>query len=118
MIIGGSSGSVEPLEAKRSRLKVEVENAIIFIERDTEGVLIPHNDAVAVTAIITDFNVHRIFIDNESLIDVLYFSIFTQMGFTLDQLTRFNTPIQSFSESSMILEGMIRLPLTIGTPPQ
>ena len=92
------------------------EEVITFIECDAEGVLTLHNDAVVVIVNITDFNIYRVFIDNESSIDILYFSIFTQMGFTSSQLSRFDTPIQGFSESSVIPEGMIKLPLTVGTP--
>ena len=53
----------------------------------------PHNDAVVVTADIANYNVYHVFIDIGSSIDVLYFSIFSQMGFTLDQLSRFDTLI-------------------------
>ncbi|XP_073109985.1 uncharacterized protein [Elaeis guineensis] len=98
------------LEAKRLRLEDEHEDAITF----TEHVLALHNDAVVVTANITEFNRHRIFIDNESSIDFLYFSVFTQMGFTPNKLGRFDTLIQDFSEGFGILEGMIRLPITVG----
>ena len=42
MIIGGSSGSVEPYAAKRPWL----EEPIIFTKQDAEGVQTPHNDAV------------------------------------------------------------------------
>ncbi|XP_073109452.1 uncharacterized protein [Elaeis guineensis] len=106
---------MELSEVKRPKLEDEHKDAITFTKRDVEDVLAPHNDVVAVIANITDFNVHRIFIDNESLVDILYFSIFIQIGFTLNQLGRFDIPIQDFSEDSMILEGMIRLPVTIGT---
>ena len=73
---------------------------------------------MVVTANIADFNVHRVFIDNGSSIDILYFSVFAQMGFTPNQLNRFDTPIQGFSRSSVILEGMIRQPITMGTAPK
>ena len=79
---------------KRSRFEGEQEiEAIIFTEHNAEGILASHNDAVVVTVNITDFNVYYIFIDNGSSIDILYFTIFTQMGFTSDQLSRFDTPI-------------------------
>ena len=73
MIIGGSSGSVKPPEVKRPRLEDKGKDAIIFIEQDVEGILALHNDAVVVTVNIIDFNMHLIFVDNESSIDFLYF---------------------------------------------
>ena len=80
-------------EAKRPWFEDRPEDAIIFIERDMKGVLALHNDAVVVIANITDYNIHHIFIDNGSSVDILYFSIFIHMGFTPDQLSTFDTPI-------------------------
>ena len=117
MIIEGSSKTAEPPEAKRPRLEDRHENAIVFTERDAEGILASHNDAVFVIANIIDFNAHHVFVDNGSSIDILYYSIFTQMRFTPDLLNRFDILIQDFFESSMILEGMIKLLVIVDTPP-
>ncbi|XP_073102491.1 uncharacterized protein [Elaeis guineensis] len=104
---------------KRSRFEGEQEiEAIIFTEHNAEGVLASHNDAVVVTANIADFNVHCIFIDNESSIDILYFSVFIQTEFTPDQLSRFDILIQNFFRSLVVPERMIKLPLTVGTQPR
>ena len=80
MIIGGSSGLAKLSKVKKAKL----EDAIIFTEQDAEGVLTSHNDAVVVIVNIVDYNIHRIFIDNGSLVDVLYYFIFSQMRFTPD----------------------------------
>ena len=72
MIIGGSSGSAV---VKRPRLEDRLRDAITFTEQDV-GVQQLHNDAVVVTLNIADYNVHRIFINNESSIDILYFLSF------------------------------------------
>ena len=58
MITGGLSESVGPLKVKSPRLKDKDKDAIVFTERDAEGVLALHSDAVVVTANITDFNIH------------------------------------------------------------
>ncbi|XP_010942832.2 uncharacterized protein [Elaeis guineensis] len=106
------------LEVKRPRLEDRHENAIAFIEQDVEGVLAPHNDAVVVTVNIADYNVHRVFINNGSSIDILYYFVYFQIGFTLDHLSRFDILIQDFAEDSVILKGMIKLPVAMGMPPQ
>ena len=106
------------MKAKRPRLEDRIEDAIVYTERDTEGVLAPQNDVVVVTINIADFDVHHIFIDNESLVDILYYSIFSKMRFIPDQLSRFDTSIQSFSKDLVIPEGVIRLLITVDTPPQ
>ena len=73
---------------------------------------------VVITANIADYNVHHIFIDNESFVDILYFIVFTAMEFVPEQLNKFNTPIQDFFKSSIISERTIRLPLILGTKPR
>ena len=116
MIMGGSSGSAELSKAKRSSFKDRHENAIIFIKQDAESVLALHNNAMVVTTNITDHYVRYVFIDNRSLVDVLYYSIFSQIGFTPYQLSRFNILIQDFSGDSVIPKGMIKLHVTVCAP--
>ena len=93
MITKGSSELAELRKAKRLRLGDGLEDAIVFTKQDAEGVLAPHNDVIVVTMNIVDFNVHRIFIDNESSVNILYYSVFSQIEFIPDQLSRFNIPI-------------------------
>ena len=89
MITWGSSGSVEPHAVKRPWH----EEPIIFTEQDAKGAQTPHNDAVVITANIVDYNVYRVFIDNKSSVDILYFATFTAMGFVPEQLSKFSAPI-------------------------
>ena len=70
---------MEPHAAKKPPL----EEPIIFIEQDAEGVQTLHNNVVVITTNIADYNVHRIFIDNKSSVDILYFAAFTTMRFVL-----------------------------------
>ena len=67
---------MEPHAVKRPQL----EEPIIFIEQDAEGIQIPYNDAVVITANIADYNVHRIFIDNESSVDICTLLLSLQWG--------------------------------------
>ena len=46
---------------------------ITFSERDAHHVRHLHCDALVVKAMITNNNVHRILVDNESSVDILYF---------------------------------------------
>ena len=59
----------------------QLEEPMIFIKQDAEDVQTSYNDAVVITANIVDYNVHYIFIDNESSIDILYFAAFTVVEF-------------------------------------
>ena len=93
MTIGGSSELVDLPEVKRPRLENGLKDEITFTKQDAESMQAPHNHAVVVTINIIYYNVHHVFIDNRSSIDILYFSVFFQMGFTSDQLSRFDTPI-------------------------
>ena len=49
---------------------------ISFTSDDMEGLYLPHDDALVVSAVIANFNVRRILIDNGSLVDILFISAF------------------------------------------
>ena len=57
------------------RLRKETTKEIIFIDRDLEGVQLPHSDALVVTMKIGNFDVKRILIDPRSSTEIMYNSL-------------------------------------------
>ena len=53
---------------------------ITFTEEDAKWIHHPHNNALVVNIRIGSMNVHRVFIDNGSSVNVLYYSTFQKMG--------------------------------------
>ncbi|GFZ13609.1 hypothetical protein Acr_23g0019940 [Actinidia rufa] len=65
---------------------------ITFSNYDLRGLHLPHDDALVVLAVIANFNVQRILIDNGSLADILFISAFERIKVGLDKLHPFHTP--------------------------
>ena len=53
---------------------------ITFRESDAHLVHHPHCDALVITAMMTNNNVHRVLVDNGSSVDILYYQAFQKMG--------------------------------------
>ena len=65
---------------------------ITFSNDDLRGVHLPHDDALVVSAVIANFNVQRILIDNGSSADILFISAFEKIKIGPDKLHPFHTP--------------------------
>ena len=58
------------------RMRVTDEQAIMFKDKDVERVHHPHDDAIVITLLITDYTTRRVLVDNGSSVDILYYSAF------------------------------------------
>ncbi|XP_022854630.1 uncharacterized protein LOC111375941 [Olea europaea var. sylvestris] len=87
---------------------------ITFETGDMEGISFPHDDTLVISAIITNFEVKRILVDNESAANVLSHEAFVQMGISSEQFKPVKTPLQGFGSGVITPEGIIGLPLTLG----
>ena len=65
--------------------------SITFTDEDLKGLHFPHDDALAISAMITNFNVQRILIDNGSSTDILFILVFDKMRIERDRLHPFHT---------------------------
>ena len=72
------------------------EQAITFIDEDTERIHHPHDDAIVITLLIADYTTRRVLVDNRSSTDILYYPVFQQMGLGQDQLHPVNSPLVGF----------------------
>ncbi|GFZ00941.1 hypothetical protein Acr_14g0005760 [Actinidia rufa] len=71
---------------------------ITFSNDDLRCVHLPHDDALVVSAVIANFNVQRILIDNGSSADILFISAFEKMKVGPDKLHPFHTPWSDLEE--------------------
>ncbi|GFZ03474.1 hypothetical protein Acr_16g0000980 [Actinidia rufa] len=90
---------------------------ITFSNDDLRGLHLPHDDALVVSAVIANFNVQRILIDNGSSADILFISAFERMKIGLDKLHPFHTPLIGFGGNATHPLGWINLPITLGGEP-
>ena len=63
---------------------------------------------------ISNYDVHRVLVDNESLVDILFYDAFVQMGLSFGWLVKKNPPLIGFSSSIVPVEGIISLTTIVG----
>jgi len=90
---------------------------ITFSELDARGVHFPQCDALVVEAMIGNHMVCRILVDNGSSVDILYADCLDKMGIPRSRLQNSAQPLYGFTGDSVIPEGAIELPMTIGDRP-
>ena len=89
-----------------------------FSEEDAREVAMPHDDALVVTLTMANHVIHRILVDNGSSADILYWSVFQQMGIDRDRIKPFGSLLVGFGGEQVYPIGIISLPLTAGTIPK
>ncbi|KAK3032369.1 hypothetical protein RJ639_037087 [Escallonia herrerae] len=90
---------------------------ISFSEDEIGDIKTPHDDPLVVTLRVGNFDVKRILVDNGSSAEVLFYEAFQKMNIPSDRLRKMDTPLYGFSNHPVAVEGIIALPVTIGTPP-
>ena len=70
---------------------------ITFRESDTHLVHHPHCDALVMTAMMANNNVHNILVDNGSSVDILYYQAFQKMGLKDSKLKPSLNPVNGFT---------------------
>ncbi|KAK3004478.1 hypothetical protein RJ639_019585 [Escallonia herrerae] len=90
---------------------------ISFSEDEIGDIKTPHDDPLVVTLRVGNFDVKRILVDNGSSAEVLFYESFQKMNIPSDWLRKMDTPLYGFSNHPVAVEGIIALPVAIGTPP-
>ncbi|KAL0386097.1 UNVERIFIED_CONTAM: hypothetical protein Sradi_3004000 [Sesamum radiatum] len=86
-------------------------------EKERSGPKNSHNDALVIRAVLANFEVGRIFIDSRCLADILFGKAYDQMLLGDIPLEKVNTSLYGFAGEVVHPQGMISLPLTLGTGP-
>ncbi|XP_057476947.1 uncharacterized protein LOC130764663 [Actinidia eriantha] len=112
-----ASGLAEKEVYNLSLPSVSAHLPITFTNDNLRGLHLPHDDALVISAVIANFSVQRILVDNGSSADILFISAFDKMKIGLDKLHPFHTPLVGFGVNTTHPLGWIKLPLTLGTKP-
>ena len=105
------TGSVPKIARRESPI-------IGFLEEDARRLHHPHDDALVVSIQIEDYNMHRVLVDNGSLVDILYYPTFQQMGIGRERLIPTNAPLVGFGGTRVLPLGAITLSIVVGDHPQ
>ncbi|XP_043721046.1 uncharacterized protein LOC122668568 [Telopea speciosissima] len=81
--------------------KRKAEHQITFSDEDLADIQLPHDDVLVVKMIVPNWSVARILVDNESLVNVLYFDAFLKMQLTPEMLKRIDSPLYGFNGASV-----------------
>ncbi|KAL0462936.1 UNVERIFIED_CONTAM: hypothetical protein Slati_0181200 [Sesamum latifolium] len=90
---------------------------IQFDQEEQNGPGIPGNDALAMTALLANYEIERVFIDSGSSTDILFGEAYYQMQLGDVPLKAVDTSLYGFVGEVVHPRGMISLPLTLGTSP-
>ncbi|GKV40900.1 hypothetical protein SLEP1_g48494 [Rubroshorea leprosula] len=110
---------------KRPFEEAEWENAAItfspadYKRADGEpDVMMPHADPFVAMVHIGNHNVNKVFIDTGSSPDIFYWSCFQKMQLNPSSLQKYEGPIYGFNNQPVPVEGVITLPIYVGSEPR
>ncbi|XP_074355656.1 uncharacterized protein LOC141695297 [Apium graveolens] len=87
---------------------------ITFKEKESRWVHHPHNDALVITMLIEAMNVHRVFLDNGSSTNILYYITYKKLGFPDSDMYFEDAHVYGFTGEAVRVMGSVRLPVTLG----
>ena len=78
--------SGETLEVQVVSKLPRLDTTITFSDADLEGCQHPHDDPLVIRVMVANKTVHRVLIDNGSLADIIFASVFDKMGIGREKL--------------------------------
>ena len=97
-----------------SSKKAKVETIISFNDDDLEGIKFSHDDPLVIMPVIGNYPVKRVLLYGGVSVDILFYEAFIRMGYNDTHLTPSNMPVYGFNGIETKVEGVIRLPMTMG----
>ncbi|XP_021603907.1 uncharacterized protein LOC110608935 [Manihot esculenta] len=91
---------------------------ISFSSEDAQGIQMPHDDALVIEAIIHNYKVKKVLVDDGSKVNLLPYRVYQQMGIPEEQLIRDQAPIKGIGGTPVTVEGKVKLALTMGEAPK
>ncbi|KAL2455272.1 Uncharacterized protein Adt_47359 [Abeliophyllum distichum] len=77
----------------------------------------PHDDALVIVANIVDFDVKKVLVDNGNAANIISWIVFLGLKISLSKIKNVTPPLYEFVGATIIPEGAIELPVTLGTYP-
>ena len=109
--------SGETLEVQAMSKLPRLDTTITFSDSDMEGCQHPYDDPLVIRVVVANKTVHRVLIDNESLADIIFASVFDKMGIRREKLEPVNAHLLGFFGEKVLPLGSVQLVLTLGDPP-
>ena len=106
------------LSGRSPKMRGIDEPTISFTDEEVERIHHPHDDAIVITLLITDYTTRRVLVDNGSSADILYYLAFQQMRLGRDLLRPACSPLIGFRGMKVQPVGIVMLPVVVGSYPQ
>ncbi|KAL0441205.1 UNVERIFIED_CONTAM: hypothetical protein Sradi_0059400 [Sesamum radiatum] len=91
---------------------------IAFGEQDLDPMKNQNNDALVISATLSNFWVKKVLVDSGSSADIIFYDAYVQLGVDNAQLRKVNTPLTGFSGEMIEPLGEVTLPLSLGSYPK
>ncbi|XP_021602330.1 uncharacterized protein LOC110607513 [Manihot esculenta] len=119
MIMGGTGGWMSRRGRKRSRSREGSSNKVLqvvehfpvtisFSPEDAHGIQISHDDALVIEAVIHNYRVRKILVDDGSKVNLLLYRVFQQIGILEEQLVRDQAPMKRIQGTPVAVEGKVK----------
>ena len=82
-----------------------------FPDDDKVGIVQPHDDALVVTLRVGGYDVRRVLVDHGSGAEIMYPNLYKGLNLKPKDLVSYDSPLVGFDGNTVILKGLIRLPL-------
>ena len=112
-ILTVNSTSNSELEGPTHKKRCWEDECIGFMGKDLMDTVQPYEDALVVTLRIGGFDVKRVMIDQGSGVEIMYYDLYEGLGLTLEDLTKYNSPLVAFNESIVLPAGQVTLPVGV-----
>ena len=109
--------SWETLEVQTVSKLSRLDTTITFLDSDMEGCQHPNDDPLVIRVVVANKTVHKVLIDNESSIDIIFASTFEKMGIEREKLEAVSAHLLGFFGEKVLPLGSVQLVLTLGEPP-
>ncbi|KAL0323620.1 UNVERIFIED_CONTAM: hypothetical protein Sangu_1981300 [Sesamum angustifolium] len=74
-----------------------------------------NNDTLVISATLANFLVKKVLVDSGSLVDIIFYDAYVQLGIDNAQLWKVSTPLIDFSGEMIEPSGEVMLPLFLGS---
>ncbi|XP_028075510.1 uncharacterized protein LOC114277763 [Camellia sinensis] len=91
---------------------------ITFTGADCTSICYPHDDPLVISALLSNYKIRRVLVDNGSSSDIIFLNAYRQLKVGKESLSPFQTPLVDFTRDRVTSIGSIDLPIIIREYPQ
>nr|XP_027067812.1 uncharacterized protein LOC113693479 [Coffea arabica] len=95
-----------------------MDEEITFGPRDAVPLASGNHEAIVIDIVTNNYRVKKVYVDQGSAVDIMFYRVFKELGLRDDQLTPVRTPLVGFTRPPISSEGMITLMVTVGQAPK